>query len=325
MSSRALDADHADPRRRREGRRSAHQGHVRSGIAGGRRDRVSHLSAGAVRARIGPDRSLRPSARPSTTIFGRGVDLRRPRVSRIRPVRQRSPPRSARAPRAVPGPMSPEASGPDSGSTMRTPRARRRATLSCVAAFCHMCVSMAGRDDDRRPRREDGGRDEVIREPRRQPRDDVRGRRRDHHDVGLPAHRDVPRRALVLDLEHLDLDRAVRERLERERAHELRRGPAHDDLHRGAALHQSARELDRFVGSDRAGHAEDDEAALKLPAHAFSSYRSRRPSSVRSSSTLSMPFASGAIVAASPPVAMTRGFAGSSARIRSRRPSTRPT
>src|SRR5438093_83724 len=43
-----------------------------------------------------------------------------------------------------PGPTSPEASGPDSGSTTRTPRALSRAIFSCVAGFCHMCVSIAG-------------------------------------------------------------------------------------------------------------------------------------------------------------------------------------
>ena len=60
--------------------------------------------------------------------------------------------------------------------------------------------------------------------------------------------------------------------------------------------------------------------------HALISQSSRRPSSVRSSSIRSMPFASGAIVAARPPVATTRGDAGwSSASRRARRPSTRPT
>ena len=43
-----------------------------------------------------------------------------------------------------PGPISPDASGPVSGSITRTPRARSAATFACVAAFCHICVSIAG-------------------------------------------------------------------------------------------------------------------------------------------------------------------------------------
>src|SRR5207237_228697 len=43
-----------------------------------------------------------------------------------------------------PGPLAPEASGPLSGSTTRMPRRRSAETFSCVAAFRHMCVSIAG-------------------------------------------------------------------------------------------------------------------------------------------------------------------------------------
>src|SRR5207244_3636175 len=172
---------------------------------------------------------------------------------------------------------------------------------------------------------EHGRRDEVVRESVREPCEDVRGRRSDDDDVGLSPHRDVTRGALVLDLEHLDLHRPVRERLEGEGPHELRGRSRHDALDGRARLRQSTRELDRLVGGDRAGDAEHDEAPAQRFHQAFSSYSRRSPSSVRSSSTFSIPFASGAIVGASPPVAITVGFAGSSAMMRASRPSTRPT
>ena len=103
-------------------------------------------------------------------------------------------------------------------------------------------------------------------------------------------------------------------------------GPVKDRLFRARPrLREATRELDRLVDGDRAAHAQDDEATREIDRHAFSSYSMRRPSSVRSSSTFSMPFASGAIWPARPPVAMTRGVAGSSATIRASSPSMSPT
>ena len=43
-----------------------------------------------------------------------------------------------------PGPESPEASGPSSGPTKRSPRERSVRTLACVAAAFHICASIAG-------------------------------------------------------------------------------------------------------------------------------------------------------------------------------------
>src|SRR5207249_4181906 len=80
---------------------------------------------------------------------------------------------------------------------------------------------------------------------------------------GFTPHRHVTCGTPVLDLEHLDLDGTVRERLEGDRPHELRRRTAHDDLHRRSGLRESPRELDRLVRGDRARDAEDDEAAAQ--------------------------------------------------------------
>jgi hypothetical protein len=81
----------------------------------------------------------------------------------------------------------------------------------------------------------------------------------------------MARGALVLDLEHLDLDGPVRERLEGERPHELGRRSRHDDLHRRARLGQPSRQLHRLVRGDRAGDAEHDEAPAQDLHQALSS------------------------------------------------------
>ena len=128
-----------------------------------------------------------------------------------------------------------------------------------------------GREDDGGSGREHRRRDEIVREARRELGDNVRGGRGDHDDIGLTAHCHMAGGALVLDLEHLDLDRTVGQRLEREGPHEFGRRPAHHHLHRRAGLDEPARELDRLVRGDRPGHAEHDEAALQRIAHTFSS------------------------------------------------------
>ena len=159
----------------------------------------------------------------------------------------------------------------------------------------------------------------------RQAREHVcRGGRNDD-DIRLATHRDMARGALVLHREHLDLDGPMGQRLKGERRHELRGALRHDHLHGRTRLHKVTGELDHLVHGDRPRHCQHDEAAGD-PRQAFSSHSRRSPSSVRSSSTRSMPFASGAIVAARPPVASTRGLVGpSSAMIRASSPSTSPT
>ena len=79
-----------------------------------------------------------------------------------------------------PTPSSPSASSPSAGPTISTPRARSVATFSCVAGCCHIRVFIAGATRIGPVVREHGLRQDVVGEPVGEPREGVRGERRDH-------------------------------------------------------------------------------------------------------------------------------------------------
>ena len=167
-----------------------------------------------------------------------------------------------RRPASRPTPVCPEASGPDSGSTIRSRSLRAAGRRSRrVAGWRHISPSIAGR---RRParRREAAAvttspaspwpsRPASVRSPGRRRRV---CRVRDH-DVADPAVRQ--------EIEHVALDRVARQCRERQRPDEpgRRRREQDDDVR--ALGGQQPEQLDRLVCRDGAGHPEGDEPPLE--------------------------------------------------------------
>ena len=190
---------------------------------------------------------------------GRAAGPPRPRHRRARRSRQAVP----RPPRRMPG---------------GRPRARRRVAerpqpldvRDGGGMLVHLAVHRR-RDDDRRAGGEAGRGHDVVGEPVRHRRQPARRGRRDEDGIGRVRGDDVADAPVGQELERVEHDRPARERLERERADELRRGAAHQDLDVGARGAQAAHEVGGLVGGDRAGDAEQDEAAFERPS------RSDRP------------------------------------------------
>ena len=115
------------------------------------------------------------------------------------------------------------------------PRRAAGARFSCTAACSHMWTFIAGATTMRRARREQHGREQIVRDAVRQLRDHVRGRRRDHDDVGRVGEPDVADLGLLGQVEGVGGDRVPGERLQRERRDELCAPARHDDVHARAA------------------------------------------------------------------------------------------
>ena len=170
-----------------------------------------------------------------------------------------------------------------------------------------MSPSIAGATTIGARRGEDRGGHDVPGEPVGHRAEPVRGRGRDHDRIGGVGDHDVADPPVGEQLEDVRLDRMARQRRERERADEPRRGRAehHGDV--GALGAQEPEQLDGLVGGDRAGDAEGDEPTFEPTAGrrvrevrhgspsssrsppATSAWRMARPLSVRSGSIASMP------------------------------------
>ena len=83
----------------------------------------------------------------------------------------------------------------------------------------------------------------------------VRGRGRHHDRLDVVSGFDMADLAVVLEGEHVRIDRVPAERLERQGADELDRRARHQDAHVRAFSLQQAQQLDRLVGRDRTGYA----------------------------------------------------------------------
>ena len=115
------------------------------------------------------------------------------------------------------------------------------------------------REQHRRPRRGVQRRQEIVGDAVGELADDVGGGRRDEQQIDRRRERDVLDVGVGARLELIGDDPAAGDRLERD-------GPTNRVAERGhdrddvvAALLQTARDLDRLVGADAAGHAERDQ------------------------------------------------------------------
>ena len=115
-----------------------------------------------------------------------------------------------------------------------------------------------GREQQRRARREHERADQIVGQPGREAREAVRGGRRDDHQLGPVGERDVVDLALFGGVEQLAAHGVAGDRLQRERAHELRGRARHRAAHVVPGALQRADELRRLVGRDAAGHRQED-------------------------------------------------------------------
>jgi hypothetical protein len=120
-----------------------------------------------------------------------------------------------------PGPNSPHAIGPSSGSSTVTPRLRRVAILAWVAGCCHMRTFIAGATTTGLSvaSRTVVARSSAIRRPSG---DEVGGGRADEDQVGGAAELDVAHFGLVLQIPQRGVDRAFGKRGEAHRGDEVR-------------------------------------------------------------------------------------------------------
>jgi hypothetical protein len=107
--------------------------------------------------------------------------------------------------------------------------------------------------------------------------DQVGGRRRDDHEIGLARQPDVAHLGLVGQREELGEDLVAGKRRGGQGRDELLGAVGHDAAHGGLPLPQRADQLQRAVGGDAAGDDEQDALALEH----VGPFGGRRPALVR--------------------------------------------
>ncbi len=115
-----------------------------------------------------------------------------------------------------------------------------------------------GHDDDRHVGREAQRRQQVVRQAVRDPRNEIRGGRRDDDALRPACEFDVPHGRFGRGVPQVRAHGSARKRLERERSDELLRAGRHHDLHVGAAILESTRQFGALVGGNAARDAEHD-------------------------------------------------------------------
>ena len=115
------------------------------------------------------------------------------------------------------------------------------------------------RDEHRRPRGGIQRRQEIVGDPVRELADDIRRGGRDEQQIDCRRERDVLDVGIHAPRKLVGDDVAARDRLEGDRADELRRGVRHDRDDFVATFLQPARHFDGLVGANAAGHAESDQ------------------------------------------------------------------
>ncbi len=145
---------------------------------------------------------------------------------------------------------------------MDTALAQRGHVGLCRRRLPHAVVH-SGCDHDGSRRRKQRGGDKVVGDAVGHLGDDIGGRGRYDHQIGLLRERNmVDGVGRVVEQAHGD--GLVGERAEGERTHELRGMLAHNDLDACAALLQQAHDIARLIGGDPAGDAQQDRFSLKL-------------------------------------------------------------
>jgi hypothetical protein len=245
-----------DAERRRGRARPREQRHDGSARRGRRRRREAHLSRRAVAQKShGVDRLLRrprgDDDAPPDEIAGR-EDARRGEEDLLR---------LHEAPRADPPARERAAVRSDGVKPPRPVGAEQPAEVGlCERVLPHVDVH-GGREQHGRARREHDGREQIIGQARGEPRDGVRRRGRDDHEVRVVREADVPDLRLLGGIEEALRHGVGRQRLHRQGRDEMRRRVRHDDPHARARLDEQPAELRRLVGRDPARDAQDDALA----------------------------------------------------------------
>jgi hypothetical protein len=107
-------------------------------------------------------------------------------------------------------------------------------------------------------RRQQHGRERVVRDAVRGLREQVRRRRRDDHRMGALGDRHVLHRGIALRIEEIVQHGAARQRPERERPDEMLRVSRQAGGHPRAGRRQLAEEEHRLEGGDGARDTEED-------------------------------------------------------------------
>ena len=118
------------------------------------------------------------------------------------------------------------------------------------------------RDQHRLVGREQRGRGQIVGQAVGHLGDQIRGRRRDHHQIGLARQPDVAHLGLVGEREQVAEHLVAGQARDRERGHELGAGAGQDAAHRRAALAQPADQLEALVGRDAARDDQQNPLAL---------------------------------------------------------------
>jgi len=113
-------------------------------------------------------------------------------------------------------------------------------------------------EHDRTRRLEERRGEQVVRQPEREAREQVRGGWRDDGELRAASEPDVQDGIGLL--EHVAVHGLAREGREGRRTDEPRRGRRHHGLDVGASVDQQAKERDRLVRSDAARNPEEDAA-----------------------------------------------------------------
>ena len=114
-----------------------------------------------------------------------------------------------------PGPNSPQAIGPDSGPTNRTPSSFRRSRLRRVAGCSHILTFIAGAASTRLSVASKRVVARSSARPGRHPGENIRARRRDHDQVGGARQLDMADRRFVSEAEQVVADRLPAQRRRR--------------------------------------------------------------------------------------------------------------
>ena len=100
-------------------------------------------------------------------------------------------------------------------------------------------------------------------------RQEIGGRRRDHHEIGVAGQFDMPHLRFIGEREEILMHLRARQRRQRQGRHELRAGLRQHRTDRGTAFAQATHEVERLVGCNAT--ADDQEDARCCEGHSAAS------------------------------------------------------
>ena len=229
-------------------RAAGHQGDVRAQIAGGSRQRVTHLAAGVVRDEAHRIQGFARGSRGDDDLFPG-----EPAIA-FHQAADRVADHGRLGHAAFAGIAAGQVAGiavedMDAAAPQRFDIFLRGRVLQHVGVH-------RGHDQLFAGRRQERGRQHVVRDAVGNFSDDVRGRRGDHEDVRLFRQRDMVHFRVLIQREQVGDDPVAGQGLERQRSHELLRGGGHQHVHVVTRFLQGGYQFADLVGRDAAGYAD---------------------------------------------------------------------